>query len=246
MLDLYLFSLFTIVLTEYGFQTRRRAIDRFTGNWRWGRSLSRIILWILALLWWVWKGEWNWRLLIIIPVGMITGEIAVVLLRRSIKNEVQGHYPLTRPQTHLIPFVSALIPLALALLLTRYNLPATPLRLPNAPTSALGLLTSLVALFCWSTLMTVSFVGLVRTEEVKDVIEPYLGAGEVIGILERYLTFILVLAGGLAAVGFAVAAKAAARYPQFKNPAFAEYFLIGTLSSVGLATFAGLLLKWLQ
>lgn len=46
-----------------------------------------------------------------------------------------------------------------------------------------------------------------------------------------------------AAIGFTVAAKAVARYPQFKNSAFAEYFLIGTLSSVGLATLIALLVS---
>ena len=79
-----------------------------------------------------------------------------------------------------------------------------------------------------------------RSNRFSDEIEPHLGSGEVIGILERLFTFILVIAGGLPAVGFAVAAKAAARYPQFKNPVFAEYFLIGTLCSIGISVLTGL------
>jgi len=46
-----------------------------------------------------------------------------------------------------------------------------------------------------------------------------------------------------------IAAKALARYPEIKEDKkghFAEYFLIGTLTSVSLALFAGLVLMKLQ
>jgi hypothetical protein len=64
----------------------------------------------------------------------------------------------------------------------------------------------------------------------------------IIGLLERILVFVLVIAGSLASVGFIVAFKSAARFPQFKDTDFAEYFLIGTLTSIGLATLLGLLI----
>jgi hypothetical protein len=48
--------------------------------------------------------------------------------------------------------------------------------------------------------------------------------------------------GGFAAVGFVIAAKAAVRFPQFKKREFAEYFLVGTLCSVGIAVLTALTL----
>ena len=80
----------------------------------------------------------------------------------------------------------------------------------------------------------------IRPGQVRDDTDG-VGAGEVIGVLERMVTFVLVAGGAFTAVGFVIAAKAAARFPLFKETAFAEYFLIGTLTSVGLALLLGLL-----
>lgn len=69
-------------------------------------------------------------------------------------------------------------------------------------------------------------------------------AGQYIGWLERAVILTLLLWGPAEAVGFVLAAKTLARYPEIKEDAkghFAEYFLIGTLTSVGLALLAGLL-----
>ncbi|KAF5434521.1 hypothetical protein C5S36_04920, partial [Candidatus Methanophagaceae archaeon] len=46
MLDLYLISLFSLILTEYGFQTRKRALIAFEGKWRWYRTLIRAVIWV--------------------------------------------------------------------------------------------------------------------------------------------------------------------------------------------------------
>jgi hypothetical protein len=45
-----------------------------------------------------------------------------------------------------------------------------------------------------------------------------------------------------ATVGLIIAAKSIARYPEMKSQSFAEYFLIGTLFSIGLALVGGMLL----
>jgi len=100
---------------------------------------------------------------------------------------------------------------------------------------------SITALWGWATMVTVSVVHLVRPDQVRE--EPNrVGAGEVIGVLERLVAFVLVASGALTAVRFVIAARAAARFPLFKEMAFAEYFLIGTLTSVGLALLLGVLL----
>jgi hypothetical protein len=146
------------------------------------------------------------------------------------------------PATHLLPVVYALsfalVPVALeALQGGRLDV------LAGRSGPLLGIALGACALWGWATMLTVSVVDLTRPGQVLAEEREAIGAGELIGVLERLLTFALVLAGGLPAVGFVVAAKAAARFPEFKDKAFAEYFLIGTLTSVGLALVLGLVLR---
>ena len=59
------------------------------------------------------------------------------------------------------------------------------------------------------------------------------GRGEAIGVLERWITLVVVARGDYGAMGFILAAKALARHRRFEtDPDFAEYFLVGTLASV--------------
>jgi hypothetical protein len=59
--------------------------------------------------------------------------------------------------------------------------------------------------------------------------------GRVIGLLERTLIYFFVLNGQYGAVGFTLAAKGFTRFKELENRGFAEYVLIGTLLSSGLA-----------
>ncbi len=60
--------------------------------------------------------------------------------------------------------------------------------------------------------------------------------GAIIGLLERALTFLLVLAGQPAGVGFLIAAKSFLRVGTIeKNRKLAEYVIIGSLASIGWA-----------
>lgn len=61
----------------------------------------------------------------------------------------------------------------------------------------------------------------------------------IIGTLERWISFALVVNGEYQALGFVLAAKALARHADLEKPPFAEYFLIGTLASVALSIAAG-------
>jgi hypothetical protein len=71
-------------------------------------------------------------------------------------------------------------------------------------------------------------------------------AGRYIGILERSLVLTAVLFGKMEFIGYIFAAKSIARYPEMKEGShFAEYYLIGTLTSISIAFFGGLLLKYL-
>lgn len=67
--------------------------------------------------------------------------------------------------------------------------------------------------------------------------------GRVIGNLERWLMILTVALGSYAALGFLVAAKGLVRMKELEKREFAEYFLIGTLTSVLIALLLGLLLR---
>lgn len=80
----------------------------------------------------------------------------------------------------------------------------------------------------------------------KPDIQEY-NAGRVIGILERWLMFLVVLfTSDWAALGFIVAAKSLVRFDQFKDRRFAEYMLVGTFMSalfaIAVASMTGMAL----
>jgi len=68
-------------------------------------------------------------------------------------------------------------------------------------------------------------------------------AGLYIGWLERFLVITAVAVQSPAMVGLILTSKSIARFPELKeNGAFAEYFLIGSLLSFGIAFVGGLVL----
>lgn len=69
-------------------------------------------------------------------------------------------------------------------------------------------------------------------------------AGATIGVLERMLVLTLVLLGQYAAIALIFAAKSIARFEELKDRQFAEYYLIGTLSSILFAMLVGILTTW--
>lgn len=72
-------------------------------------------------------------------------------------------------------------------------------------------------------------------------------AGRYIGILERSLVSVAVLVGRFELIGFLLAAKSIVRHPEMKgatdSTSFAEYFLVGTLTSVSWAFFITLIFQ---
>lgn len=72
--------------------------------------------------------------------------------------------------------------------------------------------------------------------------DPMQNAGLYIGWLERFLLLTALLLQSPGTAGLILAAKAIARYPEFKSEHFAEYFLIGTLLSFSIAVMGGAIL----
>jgi hypothetical protein len=67
--------------------------------------------------------------------------------------------------------------------------------------------------------------------------------GATIGVLERLLIVVFMLAGADAAVGFVVGAKTLARFRLLDDRDFAEYYLLGTLASVGVAILTAIVAR---
>jgi hypothetical protein len=72
--------------------------------------------------------------------------------------------------------------------------------------------------------------------------EEVVNAGLYIGWLERFLVLTALFLQSPATVGFILAAKSIARYPELKSLRFAEYFLIGTLLSMTIAIGGAIIL----
>jgi hypothetical protein len=114
----------------------------------------------------------------------------------------------------------------------------------------------------WSLLLAgVSFNGNGGTAIVRKLLERYAGElpevpepeeippgtyemGRTIGVLERLLVFLLVVLYQWGALGLVLAAKSLARWPEFRERHFAEYYLIGTLASILVAVVTGLVVRW--
>jgi Protein of unknown function (DUF3307) len=86
--------------------------------------------------------------------------------------------------------------------------------------------------------------GLVTDEQMplQESVEQLENAGMYIGWLERFLIVTAVVLRSPALIGLILTGKSIARFPEMKEPKFAEYFLIGTLLSFALALLGGLLL----
>ncbi len=67
--------------------------------------------------------------------------------------------------------------------------------------------------------------------------------GRIIGMLERTIIFVAVLNNEIAAIGLVLGAKAFTRFKEFENREFAEYVLIGTLTSAFVAVAVALVVK---
>lgn len=93
-----------------------------------------------------------------------------------------------------------------------------------------------------------SFLAKVQTE-LRELKPGLPDAGRYIGYLERFLILTFVIVDNYEAIGFLLAAKTLVRYPDISEDRkghFGEYFLVGTLTSFGIALIAGVLVGQLD
>jgi len=79
----------------------------------------------------------------------------------------------------------------------------------------------------------------------STVNEEELRRGRMIGNMERLLIYLLALLNVWSLASVTVAVKAIARFKKLEEQEFAEYFLIGTLSSLLFAIITVLVVLWL-
>lgn len=94
-------------------------------------------------------------------------------------------------------------------------------------------------------------LGKVNREELK-IAEDYtyvmikhhdLSRGKIIGYIERLIVIILIFNNQYTAIAFIITAKSLARFKQMDDREWAEYFLLGTLTSILLGIAWGTLIK---
>ena len=86
----------------------------------------------------------------------------------------------------------------------------------------------------------------VIVEHSRIETESLVNAGKYIGMLERLLVFVFILANHWEGVGFMIAAKSVFRFSDLaeaKQRKLTEYVLIGTLLSFGIAVLTGIAVK---
>ena len=115
----------------------------------------------------------------------------------------------------------------------------------EGPTQAIGWAATLVAIIVFngnggSAIVEKALMALQATG-TED--EGPKGAGKMIGVLERWMILGLVWAGQWGAVGLVLTAKSIARFKKMDEQAFAEIYLVGTMTSVIVAMMSGALLQ---
>lgn len=72
-----------------------------------------------------------------------------------------------------------------------------------------------------------------------------LDTGRYIGMVERLILLTFIAVDAISAIAFVLTAKSIARYQELNQKDFAEYYLVGTLTSTAVALLGGVLLRFL-
>jgi hypothetical protein len=86
---------------------------------------------------------------------------------------------------------------------------------------------------------------ILKEEESTKQSKKELSTGQIIGFIERLIIFLLVITNNIAATTWILTAKSIIRFREIKDNSdrYAEYYLIGTLTSSAFAILVGLLFR---
>ena len=115
-------------------------------------------------------------------------------------------------------------------------------------TALLGLLCVIVPIGCL--IGSGDIWDLKKMQPANEEKNAHKNSGKMIGYLERFIVFFLLLNGGFSSIGFVITAKAVIRFPEIGKAkdvrGEAEYYLIGTLLSVSFSFAVTMLLGSLR
>ena len=251
--NLFLLSIIPILLTEYGFHSSTRVIRGLMPRFEWRRTGFRMAFWFAIACLTMQRHESD----LILPVFslFIIGEVCSLTLRVMIRRDCKYGLSFGSIKTHLIPFIfpGVLIPGTYVLwtLLLRQN--GITIDLGHALTAELlspcidlqtkALLVSVVFVsqWAWASLVTRAVQFHARLFRKEEALDPRSARNEIVGILERLVTLLLVSIGGHVGAGIVIAIKSTTRLPKLIDRQDADQFVIETLTSIGLATLGGFL-----
>lgn len=226
-------------LGDFLFQTRRMAADKVRLPVL-GRHALAVVLTHLTVL----MPLVSW---------LVAGTVVGIGLLHALIDAVTSRWQAGRPRRlglFLLDQSAHLVVVLLAWLFLWDTAGVPQLRVPAGWLDPWLLTSVLAAAFAlnWtggSTIVSAVLEALVPGLEEREERSGVAGGGRLIGILERTLTLILILFGQWGAVALLVTAKSVARFEELKERHFAEYYLVGTLTSLLVAVVIGVGLKGL-
>lgn len=234
---LFLLLLAGHLLGDFAFQTRGMA----QGKRRPGVLLGHVIV------------VTGTHLLLILPVVSVATVAAAGLIGalHGVIDLVKARWPGKRPGAlglFLLDQAAHVLVLAgAAATLHRHAPPPFHLTPETTAGLALGAVVLGAFAFNWTgggTIVSASLARMSPTlEEEEDRTSGIAGSGWMIGVLERTIALILILAGQWAAIMILLTAKSIARFEELKDRRFAEYYLVGTLTSLLVAILTGLAIR---
>lgn len=225
------------LLGDFFFQTRRMATSKVRVRVLAGHSLLIALAHLTAVLPFL---SWTIAAAVLL-IGALHGTI----------DALKSRWPWARPDPLGLFLADQLAHLSVVLLAWLAVREVAGVPDPVIPASWLGPWVSSVVLlsafaFTWTGGSSIVSGVLDRLspdlEEQEEQDSGVPGSGRLIGILERTLTLILILLGQWAAMALLLTAKSVARFEELKERRFAEYYLVGTLTSLLVAVVVGLLL----
>lgn len=119
----------------------------------------------------------------------------------------------------------------------------TPLILTRGIIYLLGYV---IAVFLGSFLVSSILSKLELDEKQEKTLSGIKGAGNIIGMIERVLVTTFIYLNVPEAIAIVFAAKSIVRFESAKERHFAEYYLIGTMTSITLALLVGTLFAYME
>ncbi|AHY15762.1 DUF3307 domain-containing protein [Streptococcus iniae] len=168
-------------------------------------------------------------ILIIFPSSWLANVIIVIshALIDGNKAKIANYLTLNKSQSFLLDQALHL------LIIFGISLSSSPLTIPNWLSREM--LTAILFLVLITKPSNIIFKILFEKYQPEEVVrvDTIAGAGAMIGTLERIVIGVCMIMGQFASIGLVFTAKSIARYNKIsESPAFAEYYLIGSLFSI--------------